>query len=758
MWSRKDEVMPKWSTPKSGLRWSAYSMLAASACTFLSSPTAKLDVRGIAEKKIIVALPKLSPALAALEDVYKTWPIETKKVRSPSSEVNLSAGTSAVDLIGLFRPSQDIQEEKLRTWLAAIPLGGRIVVQNMASQPIQAQHTPKVVSLQGLTLKSQPLSVQVAQADIAVRPAPIQLNAPTSRFLREVRADELRQPTVAERAEKLVQRELAAAPANPQSKMLGGILVAAPAPPTKYNPADNPSSPGPVPAKPNFLPNPNPQPSRAGISWAQPQPSNSSRATLSGRIELGGGLAITNVQQRIVISRELEGLAIEKAQVWLEDGRFEIATKSLRGRLVGRLLDGKGTVLGSGEIRLTSLSPANDSDRIENLKMVISPAVNGAQVEIVSAYSHAGETQLVAQSQVQLVGPASQLVPDKEHRYFREDSLKPGSSYIVRAVAENHWGTLVVGLSGQPVRAELFPNRLIEALINLTVGEKRNLGENFGVIWGRITRDGKPVPNARVELAGEHRLSANYFNSMLLPDRFADSTGENGTFAFVGVTPGIQSVRVVYQGESYPAQIVPTERGHVSYIDFDLGSSEGIPLDVIDPFDTGREVNGVIRWAGDESSEIEIQGRGQLRQPSGLGLFTLELDPGELYELTRYTMPRRTRRLTLPTVRRDWIVSLAARKRVNQDSGVGIAVGYNFDENFTVSIDGVEDESSTPEVVYFDSRGQALFTDEGIPGGGFAIFNIPPGLRTITLSVAGSAQAQTRVIVATPEAVSVVLP
>lgn len=718
--------------------------------TFSGTSIANLDVRGVSTRTLVISLPRMSPALAALEDMAKTWSFEAPKAKLPAAEVKLMSGKSAADIVTSVRIPQVPEFPWLASYLSRIPMGGRIAVKLEKAEPIRlvgmVVRQPKVEPAEEKV--ERPLVALNVRDDSYYSGRTEVSRGEQEQIVRDLKARDWQQPNLSQVAERLIKKENVNV--NPTAKQLGGILVASP-----VSPAPQPaSSPVPaLPALPGVTRRPDPV---ASLSWAGPDTGAARRAILSGAIQLSGGLAITDPRQQLVVFRQMEGLNLEKARVWLDEGRFEVAVNSLRGRLLAQLQDGRGRILGAGELRLSQVGLSDASDRVENLLLKVAPVVAGAKVEVLSVHSYDRFEQTVPGAKVWLLGAESTLRADHDSRYFTEGGLHTGSSFIAQATAENHWGTIVVGLAGEETHARLFPNKMMDALLNLTLGENHSLAEGSGVVWGRVVQNGVAVSGATVEMAGDHRNQAHYFNSMLLPDRFAEATGENGTFAFVWVTPGIQSVRVIYKGQSYPVQVIPVERGNVSYLEFEIGHLDAVPFVLADPLDAGKELSAMVRWAGDETSEVDVQGHGNLKVPTGAGLMTVEVDAGELYELTRHTIARNVRRIHLDTVRRDWLMTLVSRKKVNLDSSVGIVVGYKMPDNFTVRLDTRNESSSTPDIVYFDSKGQALFSDEGVAGGGFVIFNVPIGLQTVAISTGSSAAITTEVVVATPEAVNVI--
>jgi hypothetical protein len=64
--------------------------------------------------------------------------------------------------------------------------------------------------------------------------------------------------------------------------------------------------------------------------------------------------------------------------------------------------------------------------------------------------------------------------------------------------------------------------------------------------------------------------------------------------------------------------------------------------------------------------------------------------------------------------------------------------------------------ASAAEIVYFDSAGVRIEGNRGVAGGGFVIFNAPPGLQTVYIHPAQSREVFSQVVVAEPEYVHVI--
>jgi len=704
-----------------GVRHLAFSSILFGVVWSIPALLTHKDDRGSA-RVMTLKMNSFSPAYSALEDTRQlNWEnVPTASAPNQPAET-LTTGTSAYSLL-LNLQAVRSRELKKSEWLASVPMGGRI------------QESP-LVSLKGLTIRQPKADVLLPEQVVGVS-TEIQKVA-----MEEVKTWDLSRLSLAYKARQLVTQELerrAKEPADGKRLLAGEngspILVAANQPPM---PRDVPRS-------------MQSEAQNKAIRWEQSAEAERSEATLSGFVRLKGGLALTGESERLTIYHEAPGLPRRWARVWLSEGRFEIPVTSSNGYVVGELRDastngliGKGAAAINGNARVT---------------LELSPVASGARAHVVSAYSYGREELKVEGVRVSIPSERAHLKADGDGVSFYDDSFESGSTYVMSAAAENHWGTLAVGVAAEETRMRLFPDRMMDALLNLTVGENRDLASRSGVIWGRVTKDGRPVSGAKVEIAGDQRLLPVYFNALHLPDRNAEATTENGLFAFVWVTPGIQSVRVRVDELILPAQIIPAESGQVSYMEIEVGEVTSSELEIYDPLDPTRELNATLRWAGDETSEVQIQGRGRLYFPHGPGRATLEALAGDLYDTVRLNISRSSRSIHVPMVRRDWIESVAARKRVNLMAGVGVVVGFMVEDDFVVHITGETKQSVEPEIVYFDPQGQALFTEEGVAGGGFVIFNAELGLKTVTIVKRSKGTVFTQAIVVEPEVTNVIRP
>jgi hypothetical protein len=701
--------------------------------------TAKIDMRGTAGRIFSIRQPHLSPPIAALEDGYRQWPAHLKEKQNSTPIVFLRAGKSGKSLLAeiayALSPKIAAPPTSVAT-LGGITLGGRVAS----------------TTLKGMTLRQEPVVVAASATPVLVQSevSPVAMDySKRVELARELAAVDWRSNSFGDRAQKLVGQALRENPEGNSRTTDAGVYVAKPNNDSRGLLAAAPSAEPKSPAR-TVEPVELSRPAAAGspvstLTWRPRKPGPSSGPIrVTGALQFAGGLAVTG-RERLIVFHDWDGSGQKPGQVWTDQGRYEVTVGSTEGRVVAQLVSSRGRVLGQGEASLAKLVNADATSG--QLDIVLRPSVEGARIEVASAYSYDNQIVTVEGAQVWLDGARVPMQADRAGRWFSEAGLMAQSSFVARASAKNHWGSIVIGLGGEERRLQMFPNKLMEAFTRLAAGDDQARVKQDGVVWGVVTKDGKPVRGAHVELAGDHRLQPIYFSALQIPDRMAEATSENGNFAFVWVTPGIQSVRVVFEGRVYPAQVVPVDKNAVSHIEFELGDPNIIPLAVYDALENNHEVQAVLHLSGDESSSIEIQGQGRLGLPSGPGIVMLEADAGDLYEIMRYTVPRSTRDLRLPMVRRDWLVSLGAQRKINLQGGSGYVTGFSVPDDFVVRVEG----DHKVDVVYLDNRGRPLFAEEGVAGGGFVIFNAPADLQTISITTKSSGQVFSQVMVIAPE-------
>ena len=86
--------------------------------------------------------------------------------------------------------------------------------------------------------------------------------------------------------------------------------------------------------------------------------------------------------------------------------------------------------------------------------------------------------------------------------------------------------------------------------------------------------------------------------------------------------------------------------------------------------------------------------------------------------------------------------------------GRGMVAGFIDDQDFEIEMTGYA-PGEKMQIVYFDEAGRATTARTGAAGGGFIIFNAPPGLQTVYIHPTQSRETVAQVVVAEPRYVHV---
>lgn len=461
---------------------------------------------------------------------------------------------------------------------------------------------------------------------------------------------------------------------------------------------------------------------------------------LKGQLQIRDGLAFMGPETYFTLHRVSEGKVHEAGRVYVSEARFEIYVHEPHGQLVAELHSRDGRTLGRGRLDL-------DEGRTEydNLKIDLTPVSSGAAVRVASAYSE-GRNRIPVKNA--LVAFDQNGLPEA----LNDDGLRQdldrthGSTFMVRAQADKYWPTLAMGMEGEIGNVRLYPDSMVKSLLDLTLKEDRGTAEQGGVVWGRILKDGKPIRGVDVEMAGSYLPV--YFNQIYLPDNKLHQTSDNGLFAFLLVRPGVQAVRVRYNGKMYPAQVFPTEEHNLSYVEINLEENQSVNIALQDVFDPKQHMSAHVRFVGVDD-EVGIEGSQKLHYPAGPDIMMLEADAGADYELTRVQVLKNEARVIVPLIKRSWLQSIADIKQFELVPHRGIVVGFVEDQPFQVEFTGYTTE--TPQLAYFDSQGMLVAGNSGPAGGGFVLFNAPMGLQTLSVKPLASNQVFTQAFVAEPE-------
>lgn len=478
-----------------------------------------------------------------------------------------------------------------------------------------------------------------------------------------------------------------------------------------------------------------------------PRSDPAKQVTINGAIEMDQGLAFTSPKDRIVVYREDKGQQIESGIVWTKEGRFEIAVGSTSGLLVAELRTQTGEVLGTGRATM---------DRTKIL-IRLTPTSQGLVGRVVAANSSDefdGKPIKSAKLMVDMI--PHEFISEAGGR-FSDPNLVNQSTMILKSQRPGFLPGITIASAGDENLIPMYSNKMVTQLLSLqSNSNKINNPEeeaappqldmkDLAIVWGRITKNGEAVPGGQVEIvSSDQNLKAVYFNKMMIPDLSLTSTSSNGYYAFVGVNPGVQSLQVTYQAGISEPSIIPADANSISQLNLDVAKTKEASLMVFDGFHTDKSLPASILRIG-QSSGIDTDARGQatIKYADGTGLMILDVDAGQEYELMRLTLNRNRNTIYAPVVSQAWFEELRKQAGLDVIAYTGSIMGFIQSDRPYKAAFG-EKVSETTKIVYFNSRGEMIKGDAGVPGGGFVVFNAPEGLLTVSVLLLNSEKILTQ--------------
>ncbi|XGC82514.1 hypothetical protein ACES2L_00245 [Bdellovibrio bacteriovorus] len=465
--------------------------------------------------------------------------------------------------------------------------------------------------------------------------------------------------------------------------------------------------------------------------------------SIVGPLEITGGLAITN-EHHIEIRRNDEGVLKELGRVDLIKGLYNIDVEDTSGSVVARLVDKDGKTLGEGSFKLSRLV-GSDEKSVQGPAIKIAPRPDFAGI-IASAYNSKPNDVAPSSTRATFVKGVSE-VSVKKDGYASMDNVAKGSSTVLRAAAPNHLQTSAIILSGAEFKTQLFPESMINALLDI-VSQQRNQSFEASetIIWGKVSLDGKTVSGIEVSVESDPSLVPIYFNQFMLPDPTLKATSENGLYAFIGAAPGFHSLLAVRSNAIFGYMNVVVDEGALAEGNIDATiRNESVPLRVFDAF-TGEAKNAVVTLQS-LTNDVNVEnGVTTVSLPSVARVGMMRVQPeGSDYVAARYLYNDTDSFLHLPLVQWPWINSIKTYLKIDDTPTSGIIVGFVPDEDFEVHL-AAYDNFESRFIVYFDMQGRILQTGKGIAGGGFILYNVPEDTHEVVVLGQRSGRIYSRVL------------
>lgn len=480
--------------------------------------------------------------------------------------------------------------------------------------------------------------------------------------------------------------------------------------------------------------------------------------SVSGVIRLKDGILFTG--RNLVISQYYGNQRMASGYIKVEDEvSFNISLNGALGYVVGEIFNDEGELLGYGELKIKDL-PAlgSNEDQVRDVELVLNSIKAGIRGQVISAYSYKDDIQLVDGLQLLSYDGAEPIVV-KSDGGFEILNVERNSSLVVQAKAPHHWGALSLVHEGVKQQIQMFHKNYLKSFLDQVTKGELSLEDisEFGIIWGQVSKEGKPQSNIKVEIAGEY-MKPIYFSGFL-PDLERDSTSDNGFFVFINVPKGMKLVRTyeeVGDRVTYnPATILPVAAEHVSYVDIEVNNQEQITGEIVKFTNELQPLSGDLQVVGSGQSigfnknlfEIEVEATNK-------GHY-VEIDAGEEYELSQVWMPKNSRHTIIPVMEKAWVNQMAAKIGVPIESDKGIAIG--FMDNTRYEIEVVNDDlNQEMQIVFFNHRGEFHSTTEPAIDGGFILFNLEKGYNQISVNLENATDSKyLKALMISPEVLSI---
>jgi hypothetical protein len=304
------------------------------------------------------------------------------------------------------------------------------------------------------------------------------------------------------------------------------------------------------------------------------------------------------------------------------------------------------------------------------------------------------------------------------------------SNYLVRATHDRFWPSLAMAESGEPFQVQLYPNKLIESFLDLTMKkyDARDAAQ-MGVIWGRVTMAGSPIEGAKLQIVGESQHQPTYFSGFI-PDRQRDMTSPSGEFAFSGLEANEKAVRVTLAEKTYWPVLMPVAAKTVTFADLEIEAPRTVDFRSYEAFGGQPRAARVVPLGTSEELYIPDQGNNQMKIETVKGRTLLESETDADHVVTRTELHSGQVEVNIPFLRNDWMKKMRDKLGLSASAVGTAAVFFVTGDEFDVTI-GAGQDAALKNIAYFNSAGH--FTDRPTGDGGFVVFDLPRGFATVTI-------------------------
>ncbi len=570
----------------------------------------------------------------------------------------------------------------------------------------QDQHTPVLLTIKPLKIKKQ--SELVASLPEWKDSESLPSIAERKEILvAKLSKEILRQPSPAERAQELVKKELMNRDDDVRkvATASGGAIIVKKPSSTSYSPYIQ-------------------------SSGSNDNPASNDGHFITGPIRVSGGVGEAGEYSKWRIYRELNGRVAETGSINISEGEFSIRVQDKTGFIVAEVADHFGRVYGKGRVSLQE----------DLLALKVTPvtsttiAAYTGDDSVPTTYKPFGNALLETQSEKPI---------DVSH-------YSDNSHFFIEAQTRNHFSTVMIGFLDSLKQIPLYKDKAIKAFRSIVKGFYRAIDvQDLALVWGQVLRDGRPVEGAQVEIAtGEGRTI--YFNEIGIPRGQLQETTSYGQFAIANIPEGVQSVRVLYDGQTFPAQIFPTLAGKISQLNLEVPTQSFHQLlRVFSLTENHIEPSASVRILGLDE-HIEIDGSAEIPIPELAAGVTIEVDAGMNFEMFRTHLPRLSTNMEihLPIIKTEWLNQIMNSAQVNLDRRMGLAFGFAGPSDAEVKL--LKNQQGLHRIIFFDKEFNYYPGNVAPAGGGFIAVNLPLGFQTLEVRGLHSMQAHAESFVSEP--------
>lgn len=454
----------------------------------------------------------------------------------------------------------------------------------------------------------------------------------------------------------------------------------------------------------------------------------------------------------IEVRRFLDDMPKEIGKADPIKGEFSIQIPENSGELVARVYNENGLLVAEGRHRLKG----NHNPRP---KIKIHPRENrfvGAAGDFYSGTGNLFSGLHPAATEGEVYNASLNQVAILSNGKFGFDGVTPGSQQVLRFLptSEDREPYLYIAQTDEKLNLPVLPKNFVSALKEVIrdLRVRSDYPSNGSIIIGQVLSDGEPVFGARVAAESAANAQVFYLNSLFLPDTSLQGTSEKGYFVILDLPEGMHALQA-YHGENLlgVANVISEAEG-TSLVGIQALSLQAqTNIKVFDAFSGGAQ-RALLELQGHPEA-LDVLGVQELKVSEGdKEAFMIVRPTDARYIETRQVYSHNSEHIHALLVEETWLTRIAGQNKINHIPDTAIVIGFtpkDIVSPFLPHIEGFASEN----IVYFNPQGQVV--SQPHIGGGFILFNVPPGVQSVSALSENEGEVQSYVIPADPYSVTV---